>query len=412
MPTTPRSRGIAALLQILRPFEAFVRTEALGGTLLILASALALLWANSSATDSYLALWQKPLTVGLGDAVLQKPLILWINDLLMAVFFLLVGLEIKRELLVGELNSVQKAILPALAAVGGMVVPAAIYFGVAHGGPAASGWGVPMATDIAFALGVMRLLGNRVPNGLLVFLAALAIIDDLGAILVIAIFYSSAISFGALGLAAVCTAVLVAMNRFGVRRPALYVLVGLPLWLAILMSGIHATIAGVIVGFCVPATARSKHAESPLSHLEHGLHPYVAFAIVPLFALANAGVVLQGASLSMLLQPASLGVILGLTVGKPIGVIGITLAAVKMGYASLPLGVTLRHLVGAGMLAGIGFTMSLFVAGLGFEPGSTLHTEAKVGILGASILSGLAGLFVLRSVPAPETAVAPASLES
>ncbi len=446
-----RPRSIAALLKILQPFEAFVRVEALGGTLLIIASVIALIWANSEASASYVALWERPFTLGLEGAALQKPLILWINDLLMAVFFLLVGLEIKRELLVGELNTAQKAILPALAAVGGMVVPALIYYAVAHEGPAASGWGVPMATDIAFAIGVMRLLGNRVPNSLVVFLTALAIIDDLGAILVIAIFYSGALKTTALLWAAVFIAVLVVMNRFGIRRPALYVFAGIPLWVAILKSGIHATIAGVIVGFCVPATSqfslasiladakqllgvasnktapketveaslralekRFDDAESPLSNLEHALHPYVAYAIVPIFALANAGVVLLGASPALLLEPVSLGVILGLTLGKPIGVVGISVLTVKMGWAKLPAGVTMRHLVGAGLLAGIGFTMSLFVAGLGFEVGSIYHTEAKVGILAASVIAGLAGLLVLRSakpVVAAETS-APASLQT
>ncbi len=433
-PPVKRSPPIAVLLKLLQPFEAFVRVEALGGTLLILASLVALVWANSSASESYVALWERPFTLGPEGFALTKPILLWVNDLLMAVFFLLVGLEIKRELLVGELNTRQKAILPALAAVGGMVVPALFYVSVANEGPAARGWGVPMATDIAFAIGVMRLLGNRVPAGLIVFLTALAIIDDLGAIIVIAVFYTSELNVTALLWGAAFIGVLVAMNRLGVRRPALYVFAGLPLWFAILKSGIHATIAGVIVGFCVPAASRFDlkevladarallgvasdktqspevveaslralekrfdDAESPLSNLEHALHPYVAYAIVPLFALANAGVVLIGASPALLLEPVSLGVILGLVLGKPIGVIGVSLLTVKLGWARLPAGVTMRHLVGAGMLAGIGFTMSLFVAGLGFEAGSIFHTQAKVGILAASILSGLGGLLVLRS---------------
>lgn len=435
-PTSKQSSS--RLPRFLQPFASFVRVESLGGNLLILASIVALVWANSEWSDQYLALWEKPIAVGIGDWVIREPSLIWINDLLMAFFFLLVGMEIKRELLVGELNAPSKAFLPVFAALGGMIVPALIFYSITHGGPESRGWGVPMATDIAFALGVMRLVSNRVPPGLFVFLAALAIIDDLGAILVIAIFYSSAIHWGALGFAALITAVLVLMNRGGIRRPGLYFLVGLPLWVALYLSGIHATIAGVIVGVCMPAGTRFgidsivagarsllgkaddprssgadvegavadlrtkvDGAQSPLERLEHAMQPYVGFVIVPLFALANAGVVLKGASPSLIVDKVSLGVILGLFVGKPIGVIGMTLLAVKLGIARLPSGVTGRHLLGAGMLAGIGFTMSLFVAGLAYETGSLLHTEAKVGILAGSIISGIAGLIVLRTAPAP-----------
>lgn len=426
----PTARTLRVLF---RPLEAFFRTEALGGTVLILSTVAALLWANSPLAESHRALFATEVTVGAPGFGLSKPLSLWVNDLLMAVFFLVVGLEIKRELVVGELNTVRKAMLPILAAVGGMLVPAAIFLAVARGTPASGGWGVPMATDIAFALGCLRLLGARVPAALVVYLTALAIIDDLGAILVIALFYSSGLSLPALGIAALCTVALVALNVRGVRRPWVYVLVGLPLWVAILKSGIHATIAGVIVGLCVPARAlfsrkdvldqarelldhagkergeeseaalrtlehRLDESESPLARLEHALHPWVAYAIVPIFALANAGVSFAGVGPSDLAQPAALGVLLGLIVGKQVGVFGATYAAVRLGAAALPAGVTWRHLHGASLLAGIGFTMSLFIAGLAFGEGTRPHLEAKLGILFASLVCAVAGMVVLGRI--------------
>jgi len=433
MTRSRHEKSVPAILELFRPLASFIRIETFGSTLLILASIAALVWANSAASASYVALWEQPIAVTVGPWEIRESLLHWINDLLMAFFFLLVGMEIKRELVSGHLDTPAKALLPALAAVGGMLVPAAIFAAVAHGGEASRGWGIPMATDIAFALGVMRLLGSRVPAGLFAFLAALAIIDDLGAILVIAIFYSASISWLALALAAGTTLVLVAMNAAGVRRPGLYVLVGLPLWLEVFASGIHATIAGVIVGFCIPAVGAARRRElfddaerlvdigrkqgrspdteaaigalrdtagrleSPLASLEHALNPYVSFFVVPLFAFANAGVVLRGASPALLFEPAALGVIAGLVVGKPIGIIGTTLLAVRLKLTSLPAGVSRRHLVGAGLLGGIGFTMSLFVAGLSFHEGSTLHVEAKVGILAASIIAGAAGFLALRT---------------
>ncbi|AKU90118.1 Na+/H+ antiporter NhaA [Vulgatibacter incomptus] len=435
MDRNPR-RSTSALIELFRPFASFFRVEALGGTLLLAAAVAALVWANSGFREAYLSLWELPLVVGIASWSIDEHLLFWVNDLLMAFFFLLVGMEIKRELLVGELASPRKAALPILAAVGGMLVPAALYTAIAHGSGAARAWGVPMATDIAFALGVLRVLGDRIPKGLVAYLAALAIIDDLGAILVIAIFYSSSISWVALLVAAVIALALVAMNRLGVDRPGLYVLLGLPLWVAVHSSGIHATIAGVIVGMCIPARSRAsaeqvfadaesltavardpastegtvtgalgalrdrvRALESPLASFEHALNPWVGFLIVPLFALANAGVVLVGASPAFLLEPAAFGVIVGLVLGKPIGIIGVTILAVKTGVASLPSGVTGRHILGAGILGGIGFTMSLFVAGLAFEPGSALHVQAKIGILVASLIAGVAGLLVLRGAP-------------
>ncbi len=429
-------KPVGTLVQLFRPFASFVRVESLGGRLLILASIAAMVWANSGASESYVALWEIPAFVGFAHWSIQEHLLFWVNDLLMVFFFLLVAMEIKRELVMGELNSPRKALLPLVAAGGGMLVPAAIYVAVAHGGEAAHGWGIPMATDIAFALGVLRILGSRIPKGLFAFLAALAIIDDLGAIVVIAIFYSSAISWGALGIAGLITLLLIGMNRVHIDRPGLYLVVGAPLWAVILQSGIHATIAGVIVGLCMPARGKAQtqalvadatglaavaedpessavdvdgavaalHStamklESPLAALERTINPYVNFLIVPLFAFANAGVVLIGASPSLLLEPGALGVILGLVIGKPLGIVGATLLAMKTRLAHLPAGVTGRHLLGAGMLGGIGFTMSLFVAGLAFEPYSLLHIESKVGILTGSIISAIAGLLMLRGAP-------------
>lgn len=423
-----RSKRLARLL--VRPLEMFFQTEALGGTVLIIATLIALAWANSPLADSYTSLWATKVTIGAGDYGLSKPLLLWVNDLLMAIFFLVVGLEIKRELIIGELNTPRKAMLPIVAAVGGMVVPASIFWMLAHDGEASRGWGIPMATDIAFALGCLRLLGNRVPVALIAFLTALAIIDDLGAILVIALFYSGGLSTNALIVAGVCTAVLIAMNMLGVRRAALYILVGIPLWVAVLKSGIHATIAGVIVGLCVPVRTlftrkdvldqakdlvdyasigqaqatedalrtleyRLEQARSPLARLEDSLHPWVAFAIVPIFALANAGVSFDGVELSDLTSPVALGVLVGLVVGKQVGVFLSTLLAVRLGVAALPANTGWRQIYGASLLAGIGFTMSLFIAGLAYGEGTVHHIESKLGILVASLISAILGLSVL-----------------
>ncbi len=380
---------------LLRPLQAFFRTEALGGTVLVLATVAALVWANSPAAGSYHAIWARRLAIGVEGFQIAKPLILWINDFLMAIFFLLVGLEIKRELLVGELNGVRKAALPAIAALGGMAVPAAVFLAIARGEELERGFGIPMATDIAFALGCLRMLGSRIPAGLVVMLAALAIIDDLGAIILIAVFYSTDVSLAALGAAAAFAGLLAAMNLGGVRRPLLYALAGLPLWVAVLKSGVHATIAGVIIGLAVPARAAEGEEESPLVRLEHALHPFVAFAIVPIFALANAGIPLRGIAPADVLSPVSLGVFAGLLLGKQVGVFGATAVAVKLGIASLPAGVTWRQAYGLSILAGIGFTMSLFIAGLAYGEGTALHGQAKRGILAASLVAGVAGVALL-----------------
>lgn len=429
---------------IVRPLESFLRVEALGGRLLFGATLLALAWANSPYAGTYHAVWHTEVTIGVGRAVLSKPLVLWVNDFLMAVFFLVVGLEVKRELLTGEIDSPRKALLPVAAAIGGMIAPALVFLSVAPAPPESRGWAVPMATDIAFALGTVRLLGGRVPPALVVFLTALAVIDDLGAVLVIALGYSGGIALTPLLVAGGCTALLGAMNVAGVRRPGLYALAGLPLWVAILESGVHATLAGVIVGLCVPARPvhvradvleqaqallraadagdpgegeaalealehRLRECRSPLAQLEHALHPVAAFGIVPVFALANAGVPLTLLGSDALTRPACLAVMLGLLVGKPAGVLGATWVAVRLGGGGLPVGMTWRHMAGAGCLAGIGFTMSLFIATLAYGEGSARHADARLGILVASIGSALAGVTVLRgAAPAvPSGAKAP-----
>jgi NhaA family Na+:H+ antiporter len=415
---------------LVRPIEAFTRTEALGGGLLALAAVVALLWANSAWQESYRQIWATPVRVGAPGFELNKPLLIWINDLLMAVFFLLVGLEIKRELVAGELSSLRKAALPVAAAVGGMVAPALIFLSVAGGEPVRRGWGIAMATDIAFALGCLRVLGSRVPTSLLVLLTALAIIDDLGAILVIALFYTGQLSVAALAAAAVLVLGLALMNAGGVRSPVWYLFAGLFLWLAVLKSGMHPTLAGVIVAFAVPARARYsrnelieqaetwlrdartedsqgagrslealryclRECESPLTRLEHALHPWVAYGILPLFALANAGVDLAGVTVSALATPVAGGVFLGLFLGKQLGVIVASWLAVRAGWAELPEGVAWKHVYGMGLLAGIGFTMALFIAALAYGEGSPLHQQAKIGILTASLVSAIAGVLVL-----------------
>jgi Na+:H+ antiporter, NhaA family len=372
--------------------------DLIGGTLLILATLIALGWANSGASDSYDALWSTRFTIGFEGFQLSKPLILWVNDLLMAIFFLLVGLEIKAELLTGELNSPSKAAVPAIAAVGGMIAPAAIFFLVAHGDSAARGWGIPIATDIAFALGCLRMLGKRVPASLLVFLTALAIIDDLGAILVITIFYAHDMSIPALVIAGVLTIALVIANRAGVRQISIYVLLAIALWIATLKSGIHATIAGVILGFCIPADSGNDPdaSPSPLRVVEHALAPWVNLSIIPIFALANAGVRVGGIALSDLNSPAALGIIFGLVIGKQLGIFSATWAAVRLGLGTLPHGVSWRHLYGASILGGIGFTMSLFIAALAYGEGNALAEQAKLAILIASVLCATGGIVMLN----------------
>ncbi len=429
-PTTPVDR-------LLGPLQRFLGLEAASGVLLLGAAAIAFVWANSPWASTYQEFWSTPLGVRVGPFALEKPFLLWVNDGLMAVFFFVVGLEIKRELTAGELRDPRRALLPLLCAVGGMLVPAAVYVAFNAGQPTAHGWAIPAATDIAFAVGILALLGSRAPLGLKVFLTALAIADDLGAVVVIALFYTSELDTTALVAAALAFGVSFSMNRLGVRSPIPYAIVGVVLWFATLKSGVHATVAGVLQAFAIPSrpeiptesfvarvrallgrlerspdeSADAVHelarscvqVEAPLTRIEHALAPYTSFVVMPIFALANAGVALSGGLGAALASPVTLGVALGLLVGKPLGVAGAAWLAVRSGVATLPAGVTWRQLHGAACLAGIGFTMSLFIASLAFGGGahgepaapSAYLDAAKIGILGGSLLSGALGWTLL-----------------
>ncbi|NNG04640.1 MAG: Na+/H+ antiporter NhaA [Inquilinus sp.] len=376
----------------------FLRLEAAGGIVLVATAALAILLANSPLAWLYDGLLETPVAVQIGALSLAKPLLLWINDGMMAVFFFLVGLEIKREFLEGELSSTSQAALPAIGAVGGMVVPIAVFLAFNAGDPlAARGWAIPAATDIAFALGVLALVGARAPAALKLFLLALAIIDDLGAILIIALFYAADLSLLSLGLGLIGLGVLTALNRAGVIRIAPYVLVGIVVWVCVLKSGVHATLAGVAVAFCVPLGDRRGGEASPLKELEHMLHPWVAFGILPVFAFANAGVSLAGLSFADLLAPLPLGIAAGLFLGKQAGVLGFVYGGVRLGWCRLPPGTHWLHFYGVALLTGIGFTMSLFIGTLAFTDGA-FAAEVRIGVIGGSILSAALGFAVLRFV--------------
>ena len=374
----------------------FLRHEATAGLLLMSTAALALLLDNSPLAPLYDRLLLTPMVVQVGELAINKPLLLWINDGLMAVFFLLVGLEIKREVLEGELSSRSQIVLPGIAALGGMVVPAAIYLVINWGDPVLmNGWAIPAATDIAFALGILALLGSRVPVALKVFLLALAIIDDLGAIIIIALYYTSGLSLAALAVAGIGALALLLLNRFGVMKLAPYILVGIVMWVGVLKSGVHATLAGVVLAMAIPLRPSPGVGESPLKRLEHALHPWVAFCVLPAFAFANAGVSLAGLSLGSFLEPLPLGILLGLFLGKQVGVMGFVWLGVRAGLCRLPAGVTWMQLYGVALLAGIGFTMSLFIGTLAFEDAS--HSAGiRLGVLGGSILSACLGYMVLR----------------
>ncbi len=386
------------------PLVEFMKLEAAGGIVLVAAAALALVLANSPLGNAYLALLDTRLAVGAGGIRIAKPVILWINDGLMAVFFLVVGLELKRELLEGHLSSFRRAILPVFAAAGGMLAPAVIYAVLNAGNPAAlRGWAIPTATDIAFALGVLALLGPRVPTALKAFLLSVAIFDDLGAVIVIAAFYTEKISLAALAVAAGLLLPLLALNRMGVRRLVPYLLLGVPLWVAVLKSGVHATVAGVIIALFVPLRAEDpgtgRKGSSPLRRLEHLLHPWVAFGILPIFALANAGVPLAGLSPRDILHPVPLGIAGGLVLGKQVGILAASWLAVRLGLAALPERTGWAVLHGTAILCGIGFTMSLFIASLAFPPGAGgFDGLERLGILLGSLLSGLGGYALLRFV--------------
>lgn len=367
----------------------FFKMESAGGILLVIAAAIAMVIANSAMGEGYQAFLH---TYVFGMSVSH-----WINDGLMAVFFLLIGLEVKRELLEGALKSRETAIFPAIAAVGGMLAPALIYVAFNFNDPAAiQGWAIPAATDIAFALGIMALLGKRVPVSLKVFLLALAIIDDLGVVVIIALFYSSDLSTIALTIGFIMTGVLFMLNAKHVTKLSIYLVADLILWIAVLKSGVHATLAGVVIGFAIPLKG-NKGEHSPLKHLEHALHPYVAFAILPVFAFANAGISLQGVSLAGLTSMLPLGVALGLFLGKPLGIFSFSWAAVKLGVAKLPEGINFKHIFAVSVLCGIGFTMSIFISSLAFgQANEAYDTYARLGILMGSTTAALLGYSLLR----------------
>ncbi|HEX8390932.1 MAG TPA: Na+/H+ antiporter NhaA [Longimicrobium sp.] len=428
--------------RILSPFVRFAHAESAGGIVLVACTLIAIVAANSPWREAYHHFWETPLSFRFGGQELSYTLHHWVNDGLMAVFFFLVGLEIKREFLVGELASARRAALPIAAALGGMVVPALIYALVNLGGEGARGWGIPMATDIAFALGVLALLGPRTPLSLKVFLAALAIVDDLGAVLVIAVFYTDHINWTALGIGGVVLVMLVLLNRLGARKPLTYVALGAGLWVAFLLSGVHATVAGVLLAMTIPARTRIDTAEfldrgklilnhfdaageegpsvltnkgqqaavqemenaceaaqAPLQRIEHELHYWVAFGIIPLFALANAGVHLSGNLAAAFREPVTLGVLLGLVLGKPIGITLFAWLSVRLRISELPSGANWRSIGGVALLGGIGFTMSLFISALAFPEHPEFNEEAKLGIFMASFIAGILGWLAIRSLP-------------
>jgi len=427
------------LTQIVRPFEEFFRHQVAGGLVLLAVTALALLLANSPWSAQYFALWELQLTIGVEPLALSKSLSHWINDGLMAVFFFVVGLEIKREFLAGELAGMRKAALPIAAAVGGMLMPAALFMLIGPEGLQSRGWAIPMATDIAFALGVIALLGNRIPRSLAIFLTALAIVDDLGAVLVIALFYTGDLNLLALAAGLGCFAILVAGNRSGVKSPNFYALVGLVLWIALLKSGVHATVAGVLIGMTIPVRpSRNEEqfvteverlfteyramgpsvgpflreeklgtllamehichdAMSPLQRMEHEMHHWVILGVMPIFALANAGIDLKLSELADAAgHPVTLGIALGLLLGKPLGITLFAWLAVRTGLAELPAGTRWPQIFGLGLLGGIGFTMSLFITNLAYDDAPELVAAAKVGIFSASLLAGILGFLLLR----------------
>ncbi|MBW8687238.1 Na+/H+ antiporter NhaA [Chitinophaga rhizophila] len=423
--------------RLLKPIHRFIHQEFTGGIVLFLAVIAAIIWANSAWHDSYHHLWETKLAVSFSDKALDVPLHIWINDGLMALFFFVIGLELKREFMAGELSSMKKASLPMVAALGGMLVPAAIYFLINQGRDSANGWGIPMATDIAFALALLSLAGKNIPSSIKVFLSALAVADDLGAVLVIALFYTASISFAPLLAGACLLMLMVGGNALGIRSTLFYLLVGIAVWLCFLFSGVHATIAGVLVAFTIPArtkineqeyvshlnayskqfedeiplegtlTTAEQHrtiekikqlsldAETPLQKIEYALHPWVAFVIMPLFALANAGMVIGSDFFSSLGNPVSMGVATGLLVGKFVGVLLFTWLMVRLKIASLPQYATWRHIAGVAMLAGVGFTMSLFITGLAFSSEQMID-QSKYGILISSLIAGTLGILVLK----------------
>ncbi|MCD1622901.1 Na+/H+ antiporter NhaA [Citromicrobium bathyomarinum] len=373
----------------------FLKQESAGGIVLIAAAALALLAANTMFSGSYFGALDTPVSVAVGSFAIDKPLLLWINDGLMAVFFFLVGLEVKREVVEGQLSSWNQASLPLVAAIGGMAMPALIFVGLNMGSPAnISGWAIPAATDIAFALGILSLLGPRVPVALKALLLAIAVIDDIGAITIIALFYSGSIDTAMLGGGALALAAMIVLNRFKVGSSIPYILLAIVLWVFILKSGVHATLAGVAAAMTIPMRARDG--SQPLERMEHFLHPWVAFLVIPIFGFANAGVSLGGLEFADLLAPLPLGIALGLLIGKQIGIFGFAFIAVKTGLARLPENVGWRQVHGVSLLAAIGFTMSLFIGNLAFDSAAQVDA-VKIGVLAGSVIAALAGFFLLKA---------------
>jgi len=383
---------------VIGKLKEFLRLEASSGILLLLAAVLAMAAENSPLDVWYDSLLEIPVAIQFAEFKIAKPLLLWVNDGLMAIFFFLIGLEIKREFLAGELSEPSRVGLPVVAAIGGMAVPATIYSVINWGDPVAmKGWAIPSATDIAFTLGVLALLGSRIPQTLKLFLMTLAIIDDLGAIIIIALFYTADLSVASLLLAIICILVLIVMNRKGVLALAPYMLVGFVMWAAVLKSGVHATLAGVVTAFFIPYKKQPGERYTQLEKLEHDIHPSVAYGILPLFAFANAGIPFDDISIDSFLHPVSLGIAAGLFIGNQLGIFGFCWMMIKLGFAQLPQGVSWMQLYGVALLCGIGFTMSLFVGSLAFEQGGPDYAiDDRLGILLGSLLSGVAGYVVLR----------------
>lgn len=378
---------------LLRAIERLFRHEATGGIMLMLSAVIALIVANSALAPMYDFILETQGAITMNGKGIEKPMLLWINDGLMAVFFFLIGLELKREILEGKLKNPRDVILPGAAAIGGMAVPAAIFAFLNWDNPETlTGWAIPAATDIAFALGILALVGTRAPVALKVFLLTLAILDDIGAILIIALFYTADLKMHFLGMALVPLAILFVLNRLRIHRTGPFILLGIVMWVLVLKSGVHATLAGVVTAFFIPLYDR--WGKSPLHSLEHALTPYVYFFIVPVFAFANAGVVFDGMSLTDLTKPLPLGIILGLFAGKLVGVFGMTWAMVRLGVARLPYAVNWVHILGVACLAGIGFTMSLFIGGLSFAD-PDLMNQVRIGVLSGSLISAVLGYTIL-----------------
>jgi len=375
-----------------------VQHDSLGGLLLIFMALLALVIANSPLSPMYKSFLATPVQIRLGEFYINKPLLLWVNDGLMALFFFLIGLEVKREVFIGQMRSLDKVILPGIAAIAGIIFPALIYVGFNYDNPEAiKGWAIPSATDIAFALGIFSLFGRMLPLSLKLFLLSVAIFDDIGAIIIIAVFYSQDLSTLSLLLASIGLAVLFLLNILSVKSSAVYILVGVFVWASVLKSGVHATLAGFVVAWFIPIGVKNSHGESMLESAEHSLQPWVAFFIVPFFAFVNAGVILKGMTLANFIDPKTLGIALGLFIGKQIGVFGISWAIVKIGWAKLPEGATWKQFYGVSLLCGVGFTMSLFIGGLAFE-GVSLETmnQVKIGVLMGSLLSAFVGGYIIK----------------